>query len=116
MDELDAWVEVNDQIQRLEQQLELAKQRRGELAKLLFELNGPRHVYQVGDQQYLVLSTKVGSYYMAPRNKWAKHSKPVLKKAIVGGKVVEVPREPRPVVPSRVLPNDLDEVFRILKL
>lgn len=101
----------------------LKKEREG-VCKQLLATDGKGHVYDLGDGMPMVITTtKVGTHYMAPKNKWMKagkvpkppkapkvakapkpaaeaaEPKPLTRRAIVGGKIVEMPVERNPSSP-----------------
>lgn len=95
----------------------------------LLAADGKGHAYDLGDGMPVVVAmTKIGTHYMAPKNKWrkagrppkppkqprapkaAKETKPAVRRAIVDGKIVEIPipgstpPPPERVEPERVAP------------
>lgn len=112
----------------LEAKAEKIKGEREVICGQLLAKDGKGHPYDLGDgMPMIVATTKIGSHYMAPKNKWQKAGrppkppkqprapkaakekpapKPLMKRAIVGGKIVEIPIEPKrasappPAVPA----------------
>jgi hypothetical protein len=100
------------------------KAEREGVCKQLLQQYPKGHAFDLGDGTPMVVAkSKSGTHYMAPKNKWAKSGhppkppkpprvpklkkdkapkdleKPLTKKAIVGGKIVDVPIERRSTVP-----------------
>jgi len=111
----------------LEAAIVATKAQRAEIAKGLLEANGKSHVYEIDGVAMVITTSATGTRYFTPKDKWAASGKPKKakapkppkekkvkpKKAIVGGRVVEVTAtltakasaveaapEPAPVVPE----------------
>jgi hypothetical protein len=111
------------ELTRLEQDAEKLRGEREAICEQLLAKDGKGHPYDLGDGMPMVVATtKNRKHYMAPKNKWVKsgrppkppkepkvkvpkaekapkEAKPVVRRAIVGGKIVEIPIERKSGVP-----------------
>lgn len=105
------------ELTQLEQQVDRIKSEREVICGQLLRKDGKGHPYDMGDgMPMIVATTKIGTHYMAPKNKWQKSGhppkatkaprqpkapkekpapKPSVRKAIIGGKLVTIPIDPR---------------------
>lgn len=60
------------QLAEYERLIEEAKRTRSELAGQLFRADGKGKVYDVGGVQMIVSTTKIGTYFLTPKDKWKK--------------------------------------------
>lgn len=111
---LDQYKALTVELNRLEQEMDRVKGVREGVCGQLLTKDGKGFAYDLGDGLAMVIATtKIGSHYMAPKNKWQKsgrppkppkapkvksekppkETKPAVRRKIVGGKIVEVPVE-----------------------
>lgn len=118
---VDRYKTLTAELTRLEQEAEKIKGEREVICEQLLEKDKKGFAYDLGDGMPMVVATtKNRKHYMAPKNKWvkagrppkppkaprmkkepkpAKEQKPLVRRAIVGGKLVEIPIGPRKSAP-----------------
>jgi len=118
-DLIDQYKKLHQDVAKLEAALEATRTQRGVVAGQLLARDGKGRGYDLGDGvEQIVCATKVGTHYLAPRNKWLKPGRPAPapkavkepkkgkepkaakpakgpkpRRAIINGKLVEVPVE-----------------------
>jgi hypothetical protein len=130
---LERYKVLTAELTQLDRESERVKGERELVCGQLLAKDGKGFAYDLGDGMPMVIATtKIGSHYMAPKNKWQKSGrppkppkvprakkekpvkevKPAVKRAIVGGKIVEIPIERKSssppvatVVPQPVIPK-----------
>ena len=107
-DLLAEYTAIAGELVKLESQVDALKSRRSEAAKALFERDGKGHVYEVGGVPMLVVTSKTGTYFFTPKDKWRRKKgeakgKPKKRRVIVGEQVVELEEgQPDPAPRRRV--------------
>lgn len=117
---LDQYKALTTELNHLDQECERVKGEREVVCGKLLARDGKGFAYDLGDGMPMVIATtKIGSHYMAPKNKWQKSGrppkppkvarvkaekppkevKPATRRAIVGGKIVEIPIDRKSSVP-----------------
>jgi len=73
--ELQLFLELTQEIERLEAALETANRSKQALAQKLYERHGRGAFYKVGDKYWMVVPTRAGTYFFAPRVRWPKEAR-----------------------------------------
>ena len=98
---------LTGKLEGLEAEVTKTKGERAAIAATLFEKNGKAYVYEIDGVAMVITTSSTGTRYFTPKDKWAASGKPKkvkepkppkvkkgrVKKAIIGGKVVEVTDE-----------------------
>ena len=64
--DLALYTSLTDQVHQLEGKLEAVRKDRQKLAGRLIAENGKGHVYVIGDQEYIIRSSKTDTHFFTP--------------------------------------------------
>lgn len=113
--ELEHYLELTQEIERLEAALKAAQQAKQALAQRLYERHGRGTSYKIGDKYWIVAPSRSGTYYFVPRVRWPKEARAAKAEQKRLDRIARLQRMPlrTPADTSRVHLSETPEEIRI---